>query len=198
MKIGEAKERYSAQLQAFREQKSFLLAQRKELEQKMDSVPNGKNLFGEEAATLELSYNAITEKYNEYQNFMEQVMNMHTAYFNAEASKQQGEALAEYAEDVAKIMEVARRIADGGVVPATDEQKLMEYSMELYMAAKNMAVLNELKEKDEYESLWGDEEEKTNPDPDDVANDSEVSCAAPEIVDVGDVMASVGGGDGLE
>lgn len=198
MKIGEAKERYSAQLHAFQEQKLSLAAQKKELEQKMNTVPNGKELFAEEAATLELSYNAVTEKYDEYQNFMEQVMNMHTAYFNAEASKQQGEALAEYAVDLAKIMEVARRIAKGGTVPATDEQKLMEYSMELYMASKNMAVMNELKEKEEYDSLWGEEEEKVNPDPDDVANNAEVSCDAPEIVDVGEVMASAGSGDGVE
>lgn len=198
MKIGEARERYSAQLHAFQEQKLSLAAQKKELEQKMKAAPNGKELFAEEAATLELSYDAVTEKYNEYQNFMEQVMNMHTAYFNAEASKQQGEAMAEYAVDLAKIMEVARRIAKGGTVPATDEQKLMEYSMELYMASKNMAVMNESKEKEEYESLWGEEEDKTNPNPDNVANNAEVSCDAPEIADVGEVMASAGGGAGVE
>ena len=36
----------------------------------------------------------------------------------------------------------------------------MEYSMELYMAAKNMAVLNENKKKEEYDSLWDDEKKK--------------------------------------
>ena len=38
-------------------------------------------------------------------------------------------------------MEVARRIMKGGIVPPTDEKKLMEYSMELYQAAKNIGAL---------------------------------------------------------
>ena len=63
-------------------------------------------------------------------------------------------AMEEYSEDMIKIMEVARRIMKGAKVPASDEKKLMEYSMELYMAAKNMAVLNENKKKEEYDSLW--------------------------------------------
>lgn len=75
-------------------------------------------------------------------------MAQHTALFNAEVSKQQGEAMEEYSEDMIKIMEVARRIMKGAKVPASDEKKLMEYSMELYMAAKNMAVLNENKKKE--------------------------------------------------
>ncbi len=57
-------------------------------------------------------------------------------------------------------MEVARRIMKGAKVPASDEKKLMEYSMELYMAAKNMAVLNENKKKEEYDSLWDDEKRR--------------------------------------
>ncbi len=38
----------------------------------------------------------------------------------------------------------------------------MEYSMELYMAAKNMAVLNEKIKKKEYDSLWDDEKKEEN------------------------------------
>jgi hypothetical protein len=196
MKIGDARNLYSTQLHAFWNQKVSLAKQKKELEQKMKANPGAKEQYAEEAATLELSYDAVTKKYDEYHNFMEQIMEMHTAYFNAEASKQQGEALEEAAVDLAKIMEVARRIAKGAKVPSSDERKLMEYSMELYMSCKNMAVLNELKEKEEYESLWGDEEEdNNNPDPNDVANNAEVNFDAPEIVDAGDVMASAGEGE---
>lgn len=199
MKIGEARERYSTQLNAFWNQKVSLAKQKKDLEQKMKANPGAKDQYAKEAATLELSYNAVTKKYDEYQSFMEQIMEMHTACFNAEASKQQGEALEEAAVDLAKIMEVARRIAKGAKVPSTDERKLMEYSMELYMSCKNMAMLNELKEKEEYDSLWDDEEEcNNNPNPDDVANNAEVNFDAPEIVDVGDVMASAGGGETSE
>lgn len=189
MKIGEARQIYSAQLRSYREQKSALEKQKKALEQKMKAVPNGKELYEKEGVALELSYHAVSEKYNEYQNFMEKLMEMHTLYFNAEATKQQGEAMSDYAEDLAKIMEVARRIANGDHVPASDEQKLMEFSMELYMSAKNLAIMNENKEKTEYDSLWDEDQDKTeNPDPSEVADSKELSLDAPEIVDVSEVM----------
>ena len=44
-----------------------------------------------------------------------------------EVAKQQGEAMEESVEDLGKIMEVARRLMDGDIVPPTDEKKLMEY-----------------------------------------------------------------------
>lgn len=190
MKIGEARQLYSAQLHEYQKQKLALSAQKKEVEKKMNRVPDGQTLYAEEAATLELSYQAVSEKYDEYHSFMEKLMEAHTALFNAEASKQQGEAMAEYAEDLVKLMEVARRISNGDIVPASDEKKLMEYDMELYMAAKNMAVLSE-REKEEHDSLWKDEEEKEpNPDPDDVANNGEVNFDAPTIEAPQEVIAA--------
>ncbi len=190
MKIGEARKIYSDQLHQYQKQKLSLAAQKKEVEKKMNRVPNGQELYADEAATLELSYQAVSEKYDEYHNFMEKLMDAHTALFNAEATKQQGEAMAEYAEDLVKLMEVARRISDGDIVPASDEKKLMEYDMELYMAAKNMAVLSE-REKKEHDSLWkDDEEDEPNPDPNDVANNGEVNFDAPSIEAPQEVIAA--------
>lgn len=192
MKIGEARQIYSAQLRSYQEQKLALAKQRKDLEKKMQSVPNGREIYEKEGVALELSYNAVSEKYDEYQNFMEKLMEMHSLQFNAEASKQQGEAMADYAVDLAKVMEVARRIANGDRVPAYDEQKLMEFSMELYMSAKNLAVMNENKEKAEYDSLWDDDKkDPENPDPYEVADSKEIAMDAPEIVDVSEVMTPV-------
>ena len=45
---------------------------------------------------------------------------MSTAIQNAEVARQQGEAIAEAAEEILKILEVFRRIAKGDKVPATD------------------------------------------------------------------------------
>ena len=196
MKIGEARQIYSAQMDEYWEQKLSLAKQKKELEEKSNVISNGKELFSEESASLELSYNAVSEKYEEYHDFMEQIMTMHTGLFNVEVSKQQSETVSETVRDIAKIMEVARRISKGGKVPAKDEQKLMEYSMEMYMSAKNMAMMNKLKKKEKYESLW-DEEKNTgeNPNPNDIANNAEISLDAPEIVNVEDVIASAVGGD---
>ena len=47
---------------------------------------------------------------------------------NAESAKQQGEAMKDYYRDMAKVMEVARRLMKGDIVPSTDEKKLMEYN----------------------------------------------------------------------
>ena len=63
--------------------------------------------------------------------------------------------------------------------------------MEMYMSAKSMAMLNEQKE--EYKSLWGDEEEKENPDPMEVADGHEAPAGAPDVVNVSDTMAAAAG-----
>lgn len=199
MKIGEARQIYSAQIKEFHQQKLSLSKQKKDLEHRMSILPDGKEQYANEAAILELSYNAVSEKYDEYHNFMEQLMEQHSLLFNAEATKQQGEAMKEYAIDQVKLMEVARRIGRGDIVPASDEQKLMEFSMELYMSAKNMAMLSELRDKDKekYDSLWDDDEEKPdNPNPMDVANDGTLQGTAPDIVSATEVVASAVGDTG--
>ena len=196
MKIGEARKIYSAQLKEFQEQKLSLAKQKKELERKMGIFPDRKEEYANEAATLELSYNAVSQKYEEYRNFMDKLMQQHMLLYSAEASKQQGDAMEEHTEDLIKIMEVARRIGRGDKVPAYDEQKLMEYSMELYMAAKNMAMLSELQDKDKakHKSLWNDDEEKPNePSPEEVANDGSVQGTAPEVVSVDEVISQAVG-----
>ena len=193
MKIREVRDMYSTQLDTYREQKQLLAEQRKQLTERMKQVEQGSVLYAEEAATLELTYNAVSEKYNEYQKFMNQLTELEMLYMNQESTKQQTEAAKEYGEDLAKVLTVARRIAHGDKVPAKDEQKLIEYSSELYMSAKNAAMLKANKDKKEYDSLWEDEEEKEKPeDPMDVAENKEIggAIAMPEVVDVEDVMAS--------
>ena len=190
MKIGEARELYSGKIHEYQQQKLSLSKQKKELDEKIRLTENGKEVYANEAATLELSYEAVSKKYDEYHNYMDQLMEMHSAYTNLESTKQQTEAMAEETQDLAKIIEVARRIAKGAKVPGTDEKKLMDYSMEMYMSAKSMAMMNQDKKK--YKSLWGDEEEKENPDPMEVANNQEAPSGEPEVVSVADTMASTG------
>lgn len=75
--------------------------------------------------------------------------------------------------------------AEEAIIPAADEQKLMDYSMELYMAVKNMAMLAEMKEKREkYDSLWDDEDEnKTEYDPQGKVESAEIDMALPEGIE---------------
>ena len=187
MKISEVRIQYNQQIKSYREQQVFLADRKKELEQKIRTTPDGVTVFANEAATLELQMNAVNEKQDEYREYMDKLMEQWVAVANMESAKQQGEAMEEYYEDMGKIMEVARRIMKGGIVPADDEKKLMEYSMELYQAAKNMGAL--AKEREEYDTLWEEEPEEGEPaDPMEVADNTEAFAAGPEIVDVADTM----------
>lgn len=192
MKIGEAKVIYRNQISAYQEQKNILAKQKQALEEKMKYDPKAKELFAEEAATLELTITALDEKQSEYRDYMAKLNQQWAGYVNALSAEQQGEAMEEYNKDIMKCMEVARRLMKGAVVPATDEKKLMEYSMELYQAAKNIGALAKQKEKEKYDSLWDEEEDKTAPeDPAEVADNKEAFSSGPAIVDVADTMASV-------
>ena len=184
MRLVEAQQAYRAQRQALIDQRKELLNQRKSLERKMNVAVDGKEFFAEEAATLELSINANKEQFEKNQEILDQLIEREVAIWNAEAARQQADAMEDYAIDMGKIMTVARRIAKGAIVPATDEQKLMDYSMELYMAAKNMAMLAEMKEKREkYDSLWDDEDEdETEYDPEGKVESAEIDIALPEEI----------------
>lgn len=193
MKISEARQLYSTQIKAYNEQQVILSKQKKTLEEKMNSVSDGKNLFAEEAAILELTLDAVIEKKNEYQDYMSELNQQWSAISQMVSSRQQQDASKEYVEDLGKIMEVARRLMKGDIVPPNDEKKLMEYSMEMYQAAKNIGALAKAKEREEHESLWDEKEEKkVYDDPMEVADNAQAISGAPQIVDVADTMASAG------
>lgn len=191
MKIEEARQIYNVQIKAYHEKQCMLAKQKKDLEDKMNSTPDGKNVYANEAAVLELSMQAVNEKRDEYQKYMDKLLEQHAAVANMVSSEQQGEAMKEYVKDLGKIIEVARRLMKGGIVPPQDEKKLMEFSMEMYQAAKNMGEIMKQKERKEYDSLWMDEEEKEYEDPIEVADNTEAIGDAPEVVDVEDTMAAV-------
>lgn len=193
MKIEQARMTYSTQIQSYREQIQLLTAKKQELDKKMELKPEAKELFGEEAATLELTIQKLDEKQSEYQEYMSKLMEQWSAQANLVSSKQQGEAMGDAMEDLGKIMEIARRIMRGDIVPATDERKLMEFDDELYQSAKNIGEMRKRMEKErkEHESLWKDEEPKEYEDPAQVADNTEAFAAGPEIVSVEETMASV-------
>lgn len=191
MKIGEARQLYCAQIKEYQAQKLQLAKQKRELEKKMEASADGKAAFSEEAATLELTMEAVNQKQTEYQDYMSDLTEQWAAYANALSAEQQGDAMAEYAKDLGKIIEVARRIMKGAIVPASDEKKLMEFSMEMYQSAKSIGAMVKREKKEEYDSLWGDEEEKEYEDPMEAADNEEAFADGPEIVDVADTIASV-------
>lgn len=191
MKIGEAQQLYREQVQAYRTQKTALSKQLQNLRSKMEHSAEGQEQYGSEAAVLELSIEALNEKQTQYQDYLDKLADQYCAYWNAAVAEQQGDAAQEYAAEMGKLIEVARRIMKGGIVPASDEKKLMEFDYELYIAAKNIGAMARREKREEYDSLWKDEEEKEYDDPQEVAENAEAASAGPEIVDVAETMASV-------
>lgn len=161
MKIKEAQQIYRANRAELVDRKRKLQEQKKQLEQKQNTTVNGAEIFAEEAATLELSIQETNEIFDENQKILDQLTEQYCSVWNTEVARQQSDVMSESASDMVKIMEVARRIAKGAKVPGKDEQKLMEYSMELYMTAKNMGSMVQKEKQEKYKSLW---EEKKKDD----------------------------------
>ena len=67
----------------------------------------------------------------------------------------------------------------------------MEYSKDLYLAAKEAGELFKLREKKKYDSLW-DDEETDKPDSCEVADNTEAQGELPEIPDEGAAEVSDG------
>lgn len=195
MKIGEAQQIYREQVKAYQEQKSALSKRLKTVQSRMETAQNSadKELFGKDAAILELSIKELNDKQKEYQDYLSELTDQYCAYWNATVAEQQADAYKEYGEEMGKIMEVARRIMKGATVPQSDEKKLMDFSYELYQAAKTVGeMVKRQKEKDEeYDTLWGKKEEKEYDDPQEVAENATVASDGPALVSPEDTLAGV-------
>lgn len=191
MKIGEAQSTYSQQILAYNKVKNDLYTKKQELNDRIKTTDNGSVVYQNEAAILELQYDAVDKKRQEYQDYMDKLLEQKTAVWNMEVGKQQSDAMAESAKEQAKVMEVARRIMHGDKVPAKDEKKLMEYDYKLYSMAKNAAAMLELqKKRKEHKSLWDDEEgPKESSDVEEITDNTEAFADGPEVVSVEDTMA---------
>lgn len=191
MKIGEAQQLYREQVQAYQAQKVAVSKQLQDVRSRMEHSADKQEQYGSEAAVLELSLEALNAKQTEYQDYLNELAEQYCAYWNATVADQQADAAKEYAIDMGKILEVARRIMKGGIVPASDEKKLMEFDFELYQVAKNVGAMARREKREKYKSLWEDEEEKEYDDPQEVAENAEAGSSGPAIVDVAETMASV-------
>lgn len=203
MKIAEARRAYATQLSVQRGQRAQLLKQKEKLEQEktnrlsVTGETGGNGVSSDTGVSLELSdeylqrftelqerIDTLTDQIKKNEKSLDDVIEMEVGIANSEVAKQQGDAMEEAAEDMAKCLEIARRISRGDKVPAQDEKKLMDFNMEIYQIAKNMAVMNMNKKHKEWESLWEDEEEKQEyADPMETAANTEIDIAMPEEMD---------------
>ena len=193
MTVKEARQTYNAQLKSYNVQKYNLAKQKAELKEKMEKTENGAVIYADQAAVLELTYNAVAEKQDEYQNYMDQLMEQWNAKFDEVSTRNNVEAEKEGFEDLRKIMEVVRRMTKGDNVPHSDEKKVMEYDKDMYQMAKSAQMVAQMRKKDreDHDSLWKDEEQKEREGAMDAADGQEVLVDGPEIISVEETMASV-------
>ena len=182
MQIKEARGIYQSQIKSYQKTASELRQKQKELEQKIKETPNGKVVYENEAVSLELSLNAIEKKQNEYQDYMEKLMDKWTNVEMLVSTNQQTDSMKEAAEEQMKILEVARRLMKGAKVPQSDEMKLMNFDSGLYQMAKSIGAMVQNEKREKYDSLWDEEEEKDTQDPNEVADCAEAPVGAPDIV----------------
>ena len=195
MKIGEAQHIYRKQVSDYREQRAAISKRLETIRSKMDASPNNREQFESEAAALELTLDSLDEKQAEYEKYLEQLSEKYCAYWNTTVAEQQADAMEEYAVDMGKNMEVARRIMKGAIVPASDEKKLMEFSNEMYQTAKSVGAMIRRQKREKYDTLWGEEEEKEYEDPKEAAENAQAPSGAPAVVDAAESMPSAGGED---
>lgn len=178
MSIKDARAAYYKQYEKFRNAAAEMAKKKEEAQKQAKLSPKQADLFLSEAAVLELNYNKLNEKAEEYLDYQSKIIETECCIANAKSAEQQGEAVKKEFEELGKIMTVARRLMHGDIVPGSDERKLLEYDNDLYMACKQAQMMAQLEEKKEYESLW-DEEEKPQEaeDPMETAGNTEISVA---------------------
>lgn len=175
MKIGEAQRAYRQQLSLLRGQRSDYVKQQEEHRKKMEKAQADRELLGVK-----------------YEKVLNGLADQEMGIFNSIVAEQQADAMEEYGEEMAKCLEIARRLSRGDKVPAQDEKKLMEFNMDIYKMAKNMAALNMNKKHKEWDSLWEDDEEKKEyDDPLEAAENAETDVEMPEGMEAAAAEVSV-------
>ncbi len=152
MNIKDAKAACSAQM-------DILWARRQALTKTLKQEEKSSAAGGFDRVEITRELDLLDAQYKAAREGMEQIMAVENGIHNAEASKQQFETLNKMAKMMPKMLEIYRRIASGGRVPPKDENALMNYSKELYLAAKMAAMMKKDKDRKEYDSLLKDEEE---------------------------------------
>lgn len=196
MKVGEALTAYRTERKMIVQERRELFKQKESLERKMNATEGGRERYAEEAATLELSINNVVQRFEENLKVLDELTEQEAVVWNAEVSRQQADVMEDAAIEMGKIMEVAHRIAKGAIVPATDEKKLLDYSFEMYQAAKSMGAMVQMqKKREKYDSLWDDEEEEEQEyDPAGKAYNAETDIGLPaSVAESGEVSADAGG-----
>lgn len=178
MKIQEARMYY-------RETLSRLEEKRTRLQKKAAETAENKPLH---ADRIEIGIKALEQDCEKVRGYLSALEEHRSNLLNMENGQKQAEAEAKKNEEMLKCLEIFRRIAKGDKVPGGDEKKLLEYSHELYMAAKNMAALAERAGKKQ-KSLFEDEKPEKERDIEAEIGEQESPIAEPVLSDTGAEIA---------
>ncbi len=103
----------------------------------------------------------FTEEELEQMRKEEQEKRMKESYQQqVESAKESADAMSEEFGELAKAVEIARRLMHGDIVPQSDEKFLMDFDKDMYLGAKSMQALAQNEDKKKYDSILEDEEEE--------------------------------------
>lgn len=198
MKIGEAQKAYRQQLSLLRGQKRDYVNQQKEHREKLEEARKKSEAQGvtfelseaylEREKELQEKIDELSGQIKDNEKTLDDLIEQEVGIFNSIVAKQQGDAWKEYGEEMAKCLEIARRISRGDRVPAQDEKKLMDFNMDIYKMAKEIAAMNMEGKHKEWESLWGEEEEKEYEDPFEASQNAETNVGMPEGLEAAETV----------
>ncbi len=101
------------------------------------------------------------EKREEQQRMVQEERAMLEMYQQQlEATKENIEGAKEGYEDMARALEIARRMMSGDTVPGSDEKFLMDFNKDIYMGAKNMQAIARNENSKEHDSILEEEEKE--------------------------------------
>lgn len=188
--IRDAFQRNGKQIEKYSNKISGIRKMQKELEAKIEEDPENAEAYQGEYDKLELSYQALLEKRDEYMDYGGKLMEQSMLIQNAKVAEQQAEAMNKAADDMAKCMEVASRYGRGERVSAKDLQKLMQMFPDLYKMAVAQRMMEEHRDNRKQKDVF-DDEDNTPKDlsvTEEVAN-TEASIAPPEMAEPETVIA---------
>ena len=137
-------------------------------------IKEARGIYQSQIKSYSKTASELRQKQKELEEKIKETPNGKVVYEN--------EAMKEAAEEQMKILEVARRLMKGAKVPQADEMKLLKFDSGLYQVAKSIGAMVQKDKREEYDSLWEDEEDKETQDPNEVADSAEAPVGAPDTV----------------
>lgn len=185
-------------LTKYRGYRAELVDKERSLSSQLENAQNkarvtGDSIWSEAAASLQLSLDETDKKFKANQEVLDSLIEQYTNAWNAEVARQQSDPKTGVAAEMGKIMTTIARMCAGDKVPMSDEKRVMEFDHDMYAKAKmaqtTMAAMKE-RQKD-YDTLWDDDDEGGEYDPEKAADNTEAAGELPEIPEMSEMSEEI-------